>query len=89
VPRWVRTLPVTFRLAPPGSRPAVRLVPLADCGVEAAGAGEGRELTMRRLGDSGSWRGLADLRGLGGACARLEVRVDGVLAGTVRLSLRR
>jgi len=40
------------------------------------------------LGKSGTWIGLADLRGLDAACARIEVRVDGVAVGSAGIVLR-
>jgi len=88
VPRWVRTLPVKFRLEPePATEPTLALVPLAACGPGAA-AGAERSVVVRRLGRSGTWMGLADLRSLDAACARLEVRVDAVIVGSALIALR-
>ena len=90
MPRWVRTLPVKFRIEPAAATPpTLAIVPLAGCdaGSEAA-AGPQRPVAVRAAGSSGIWIGPADLRGLGTACARVEVRVDGVAVGSVRLALR-
>jgi len=90
VPRWVRTLPVKFRVEPaPATPPTLTLVPLAGCDDRApASAGPERAVAVRAAGRSGDWIGHADLRDLGGGCARLEVRVGGVVAGSARVVLR-
>jgi hypothetical protein len=88
VPRWVRTLPVKFRLDPaPSTAPTLALVPLATCDAGAAPLAD-RTVAVREVGKSGAWIGHADLRGLAAACVRLEVRLDGVVVGSARLALR-
>jgi hypothetical protein len=88
VPRWVRTLPVKFRLDPaPATTPTLVLVPLATCDGPAVGTAE-RSVDVRAAGKSGTWIGHADLRGLRGACARLDVRIDDDTVGSARVSLR-
>jgi hypothetical protein len=88
VPRWVRTLPVKFRLDPaPSTAPTLALVALATCDAGAAPLAD-RTVAVREVGKSGAWIGHADLRGLGGACARLDVRVDGDTVGSTRVSVR-
>ncbi len=88
VPRWVRTLPVKFRLEPAAATtPTLALVPLATCDGPAVGTAE-RSVDVRAAGKSGTWMGHADLRGLRAACARLDVRVDGVTVGSTRITLR-
>jgi len=88
VPRWVRTLPVKFRIDPaPSTAPTLALVPLATCDAGAAPLAD-RTVAVREVGKSGAWIGHADLRGLAAPCVRLEVRVDGVVVGSARLALR-
>ena len=88
VPRWVRTLPVKFRIDPaPSTAPTLALVPLATCGGTALGGLE-RSVDVGAVGKSGTWIGHADLSGLRAACVRLDVRVDGVTVGSARLALR-
>jgi len=88
VPRWVRNLPVKFRLEPvPATTPTLALVPLATCGGTALGGLE-RSVDVGAVGKSGTWMGHADLSGLRAACVRLDVRVDGVTVGSARLALR-
>ena len=88
VPRWVRTLPVKFRLEPAlATTPTLVLVALATCDGPAVGTAE-RSVDVRAAGKSGAWIGHADLRGLAAACVRLEVRLDGVAVGSARLALR-
>ena len=88
VPRWVRTLPVKFRLDPaPSTAPTLALVPLATCDDGAATLAD-RTVSVREVGKSGAWMGHADLRGLVASCLRLEVRLDGVVVGSARLALR-
>jgi len=88
VPRWVRTLPVKFGLEPaPATTPTLVLVPVTTCDGPAVGTAE-RSVDVRAAGKSGTWIGHVDLRGLGGACVRLDVRVDGVTVGSARVSLR-
>ncbi|MCU0477313.1 MAG: hypothetical protein MUE92_00975 [Chloroflexi bacterium] len=91
VPRWVRVLPVVFRLDPADvvsrtAPPSLALVPYRACDAKAP-AGPERSVRLRAVG-RGRWMGLADLRGLAGTCARLEVRVAGVVAGSARVLLR-
>ena len=88
VPRWVRTVPVKFRLEPaPATTPTLFLVPLATCDGPAVGTAE-RSVDVRAAGKSGIWMGHADLRGLRAACARLDVRLDGVTVASTRITLR-
>lgn len=91
VPRWVRVLPVVFRLDPADATsrtalPSLALVPYRACDAKAP-AGPERSIRLRAAG-RGRWMGLADLRGLAGTCARLEVRVAGAVAGSARVTLR-
>ena len=91
VPRWVRVLPVVFRLDPADATsrtapPSLALVPYRACDAKAP-AGPERSIRLRAVG-RGRWMGLADLRGLAGTCARLEVRVAGAVAGSARVTLR-
>ena len=88
VPRWVRTVPVKFRLEPaPATTPTLVLVPLTTCDGPAVGTAE-RSVDVRAAGKSGTWTGHADLSGLRAACVRLDVRVDGVTVGSARITLR-
>ncbi len=89
VPRWVRSVPVKFRLDPaPASAPTLAVVPLAACDGTAA-AGAERAVAVRPAGKSGFWIGQASLAGLTAPCVLLEVRVDGAAVGSARVTVRR
>ena len=89
VPRWVRVLPVAFRLSPGAVAPSLAVVPLAGCSAasSAGAAGPERGVPIRPAGRRG-WLGLANLRGLGSACARVEVRVGPTTVGSAIVALR-
>lgn len=88
VPRWVRTVPVKFRLEPaPATTPTLVMVPLASCEGPALVMSE-RSIDVRAAGRSGTWLGHADLRGLRASCARLDVRVDGITVASTRVTVR-
>jgi hypothetical protein len=79
---------VKLRIEPErATEPTLALVPLATCEAGAA-AGAERAVVVRMLGKSGTWMGLADLRSLDAACARIEARVDGVAVGSAQIALR-
>lgn len=89
VPRWVRSVPAKFRVAPtPASPPTLAVVPLVACDGTVA-AGPERAVEVRPAGTSGFWVGQVSLAGLTAPCVLLEVRVDGAAVGSARVTVRR